>query len=326
MKTRKLGNSDLHITPIGLGTFAMGSTGWHASWGPQKDSDSIDTIKRAVESGINWIDTAPIYGLNHAEEVVGKALKEMSPRPIIATKCSRTWDEEGNIIPNLKRTSIRSEVEGSLKRLKVDAIDLYQIHWPFPDEDIEEGWSAVAELIAEGKVRYGGVSNFSIDQLKRAQSIHPVASLQTPYSMIRRKLEKDLLPYCEVNGIGILAYSPMQKGLLTGKITLERMAGLPENDHRRMDPNFTEPRLAIHLDLVNKLETLAADIGVTCAQLSIAWALRNPAVTSAIVGSRQPEQMKETIKAGDIALSTETLNAVAEYLREHRENLQGVLG
>ena len=322
METRKLGYSDLHITPIGLGTFAMGGTGWKASWGPQNDKDSIDTIKWAMESGINWIDTAPVYGLAHAEEVVGNALEGVSPRPIMATKCSRIWDEKGKIVSNLKRDSIRAEIEGSLKRLRVEVIDLYQIHWPLPDEDIEEGWSAVAELVAEGKVRYGGVSNFNLDQLKRAQSIHPVASLQTPYSMLRRQMEKELLPYCEANGIGILVYSPMQKGLLTGKITPERIASLHKEDHRRKDPNFAEPRLRVHLDFVHKLETLASSIELTSAQLSLAWALLNPAVTSAIVGARQPEQLKETLKAGDIALAKATVDSVTDLLREHRENLR----
>lgn len=303
----------------------MGGSGWKASWGPQDDNDSRATIRRAIETGINWIDTAPVYGLGHSEEVVGSVLAELSPRPLIATKCCRIWDEAGNISYNLKRASIRAEVEASLRRLRIEVIDLYQIHWPVPDEDVEEGWSAVAELIAEGKVRYGGVSNFSLEQLKRAQSIHPVTSLQTLYSMLGRRLEKELLPFCADNNIGVLVFSSLQKGLLTGKFSPQWVAGLHPEDHRKKDINFTEPRFGVHLKLVEKLKVLATGIGMTPAQLSIAWTLRDPAVTSAIVGSRKPEQLAEIIKAGSTTLPVKVLDTVATLLREHRDNLRNAL-
>ncbi len=325
MEPRKLGNSNLHFTSIGLGTFAMGGSGWKASWGPQDDNESRATIRGATEAGINWIDTAPVYGLGHSEEVIGSVLAKLSPRPLIATKCCRIWDETGNISYHLKRASIREEIEASLRRLRIETIDLYQLHWGQPDEDIEEGWSTVAELISEGKVRYGGVCNFSVEQLKRAQSIHPVTSLQTPYSLLGHQLEKELLPFCADHNIGVLVYSPLNKGLLTGKFSHQWAAGLHPEDHRRRDPDFTEPRFEIHLDLMEKLKTLSAGSGMTPAQLSVAWTLRDSAVTSAIVGSRQPEQLAEIVKAGRTSLSEEILNTVATLLREHRENLRSAL-
>lgn len=314
MKTRKLGNSDLELTVIGLGTWAQGGAGWKFSWGPQDDDQSIAAIHQAVDSGINWIDTAAVYGLGHAEEVVGKAIKGMSDPPVIATKCSRNWDSEGNIVKIQTRDSIRQEVENSLRRLQVEVIDLYQVHWPEPDEQIEEGWETMTELVEEGKVRFIGVSNYSVDQLKRISRIQKPASLQPPYSMITPEFEESLLPYCKKNNIGVVAYSPMYKGLLTGKITRERIATLPQDDHRRKDPNFNEPRLSKNLHIVEQLSALARHLHITVAQLSIAWVLRWPAVTSAIVGARNPQQLRETVEAGQIELSEDVVAEIDKIL------------
>ncbi|TET77088.1 MAG: aldo/keto reductase [Candidatus Cloacimonadota bacterium] len=316
MQTNKLGWTDLELTTIGLGTWAMGGGGWSFAWGPQDDEESISTIHRAIELGINWIDTAPVYGLNHAEEVVGKALKGLKEKPIIATKCGRVWDEDGNISGCLKKDSIHSEVEESLGRLGIDVIDLYQIHWPIPDEDIEEAWGAIADLIREGKVRYGGVSNFSVEQLKRIHPIHPVASIQPSYSILVRDIEHELLSFCEENNIGVIAYSPMQKGLLTGTFTSERMQNLPEDDHRRRDPMFQEPELSNNLAFVEKLCSVAEKKGKTVAQLAISWVLRRPEVTAAIVGARHPFQIEETVVAGELMLSKEDIDAIDILLNE----------
>lgn len=316
MQTNRLGWTDLELTTIGLGTWAMGGGGWSFAWGPQDDEESISTIHRAIELGINWIDTAPVYGLSHAEEVVGKALKGLKEKPIIATKCGRVWDEDGNISGCLKKDSIHSEVEESLGRLGIDVIDLYQIHWPIPDEDIEEAWGAIADLIREGKVRYGGVSNFSVEQLKRIHPIHPVASIQPPYSILVRDIEHELLSFCEENNIGVIAYSPMQKGLLTGTFTSERMQNLPEDDHRRRDPMFQEPELSNNLAFVEKLCSVAEKKGKTVAQLAISWVLRRPEVTTAIVGARHPFQIEETVVAGELMLSKEDIDAINILLNE----------
>lgn len=316
MRTNRLGWTDLGLTTIGLGTWAMGGGGWSFAWGPQDDDESIYTIHRAIELGINWIDTAPVYGLNHAEEVVGKALKGLKEKPIIATKCGRVWDEDGNISGCLKKDSIHSEVEESLGRLGIDVIDLYQIHWPIPDEDIEEAWGAIADLIREGKVRYGGVSNFSVEQLKRIHPIHPVASIQPSYSILVRDIEHELLSFCEENNIGVIAYSPMQKGLLTGTFTSERMQNLPEDDHRRRDPMFQEPELSNNLAFVEKLCSVAEKKGKTVAQLAISWVLRRPEVTAAIVGARHPFQIEETVVAGELMLSKEDIDAIDILLNE----------
>ncbi|MCL5998563.1 MAG: aldo/keto reductase [Chloroflexi bacterium] len=314
MQTRKLGWTELRFTTIGLGAWAMGGSGWKFGWGPQDDDDSIATIRHAVELGVNWVDTAAIYGLGHSEEVVGRAIKGLSPQPIIATKCSRRWDETGTPYGNLKRDSLRAECEASLKRLGVDAIDLYQIHWPNPDEAIEEGWSALADLVKEGKLRYIGVCNFNVAQLKRIQPIHPVASLQPPYSVLVRGVETELLPFCRENNIGVVAYSPMQKGLLTGKVTREWVQGLPGDDHRRRDPMFQDPQLSANLELVDGLRLIAQKYGKTVAQLSIAWVLRRPEVTAAIVGARRPSQIEETVAAGDWTLTQEDVKAIDQLL------------
>ena len=321
MKTRKLGWTDLNLSTIGLGTWAIGGGGWKFSWGPQDDRESISAIQRALELGINWIDTAAVYGLGHSEEIVGKAIRGLRDKPIIATKCERVWDKDGNIFGRLKKKSIRSEVEASLKRLKIEVIDLYQIHWPEPDEDIEEAWSALGELIKEGKIRYAGVSNFNLEQLKRVQSIHPVASLQPPYSMLERGTEEKLLEYCSENNIGVIVYSPMQKGLLTGKFTRERVQNLPEDDHRRRDPRFQEPELSANLKLVEELQPLAEKMGRTVAQLAIAWVLRRPEVTAAIVGARRPSQIEETVVAGDWVLSKEQIAAIDALLNKRQKAL-----
>jgi aryl-alcohol dehydrogenase-like predicted oxidoreductase len=316
MKTRRLGWTDLNLSTIGLGTWAIGGGNWKFSWGPQDDRESISAIQRALELGINWIDTAAVYGLGHSEEIVGKAIKGLREKPIIATKCERVWDKDGNILGRLKKESIRSEIEASLKRLKIEVIDLYQIHWPEPDEDIEEAWTTLGDLIEEGKIRYAGVSNFDLQQLKRVQPIHRVASLQPPYSMLQRGVEGKILPYCSANNIGVVAYSPMQKGLLTGKFTRERAANLPEDDHRRRDPRFQEPELSANLKLVENLRSIAEKSGKTVAQLAIAWVLRRPEVTAAIVGARRASQIEETAVAGDWVLSEEDIAAIDMLLEK----------
>ncbi len=314
MQTRQLGNTGLRLTTIGLGTWAMGGGDWKFSWGPQDDAESIRTIYRALDLGINWIDTAAVYGLGHSEEVVGRALHAVRNRPLVATKCERCWDEGGRIIPRLKKESVRAEAEASLRRLGVEALDLYQIHWPQPDADIEEGWEAIADLIRAGKVRFGGVSNFSLSQLQRVQSMHPVASLQPPYSMLARGVEAELLPYCAAQGIGVIAYSPLQKGLLTGKVTAPWVAALPLDDHRRSDPKFQEPQLSANLALVEALRKIAAESGKTLPQLAIAWVLRRPEVTSAIVGARRPDQIEQTITGGDWQLAETQIAAIENLL------------
>jgi len=316
MKLRKLGRSDLHLTPVGLGTWAMGGGDWKFGWGPQDDAQSIRTIHEALDLGVNWLDTAPVYGLGHCEDIVGRALKELKGRrPILSTKCERCWDEERQIIPRLKRASIRREIEDSLRRLGVDVIDMYQIHWPQPDEDIEEGWSAIAELVKEGKVRWAGVSNFNVAQLKRLQPIHPVAFLQPPYSLLNRGIEAELIPYCEAHDVGIIPYSPMQKGLLSGKVTQAWVDALPATDHRRADPQFNEPLLSRNIALNAGLRRLATRLGTTSAELAIAWVLRQPRVTSAIVGARKPGQFAETIGGASLTLAPEVIAEIEGLLK-----------
>ena len=315
MQLRKLGRSDLHLTPVGLGTWAMGGGDWKFGWGPQDDALSIRTIHEALDLGVNWLDTAPVYGLGHCEDIVGRALKELKGRrPILSTKCERCWDEERQIIPRLKRASIRREIEDSLRRLGVDVIDMYQIHWPQPDEDIEEGWAAIAELVQEGKVRWAGVSNFNVAQLKRLQPIHPVAFLQPPYSLLNRGIEAELIPYCEVHDIGLIPYSPMQKGLLSGKVTQAWVDALPTTDHRRGDPQFNEPLLSRNIALNAGLRALAARLGTTPAELAIAWVLRQPRVTSAIVGARKPGQIAETVGGGRLTIPADALQEIEGLL------------
>ena len=315
MKTRKLGYSDLHLTPIGLGTWAMGGGDWKFGWGDQDDAASIASVHQALDAGINWIDTAAIYGHGHAEQVVGKAIKECRNEVLVATKCGRVWEGKSREIGKcLKRESVHREVDASLQRLGIDCIDLYQIHWPEPDEQIEEGWGAVAELVEAGKIRYAGVSNFSLEQLKRIQPIHPVTSLQPPYSMLRREVEEEILPYCRENQIGVVAYSPMQAGLLTGKFSIERVQNLPPNDWRKANPFFTSPQLEANLSIVEQLRPIAEQMDITLSQLALAWVLRREEMTAAIAGARRPEQISETVNAGEIVIPEELLVKIESIL------------
>ncbi len=318
MRERKLGNSDLNLTTVGLGTWAIGGP-WQFGWGPQDDNEAIAAILKALDLGVNWIDTAPIYGCGHSEELVGKALKQTKIRPIIATKCSLLWNEKREKIGYLKADSIRRECEDSLKRLGIDAIDLYQMHWPDPQRDIDEGWEEMARLQKQGKVRHIGVCNYNVEQLNRIRKISPVTSLQSPYSMIRRDTEKELLGYCAKHNIGVVAYSPMQRGLLTGKFSKKYLATLAPDDHRLRMPEFTEPQFSVNLEFVEKLKSIAEKNGKTLAQLAIAWVLRRQEVTAAIVGARKPSQLAETAPAADWIL-TETDIAEIEKLLAEREN------
>ena len=304
MKTKRLGNSDLNITPIGFGAWAIGGSGWEFGWGEQDDKASISAIHRALDLGVNWIDTAAVYGTGHSEEVVAAALKSWSgPRPYVFTKCGLLWDDEGYVHRNLKANSIRRECENSLRRLEVDRIDLYQIHWP--SEDLEEGWTEMARLQKEGKVRWIGVSNFDASQMRRAGKIAPITSLQPPYSLVRREIETDILPYCEAHGIGVIVYSPMQSGLLTGAMTRERIAKLPDSDWRSRDPEFLEPRLSKNLALVERLRRVGEKYGRPAGQVAVAWVLSNSAVTAAIVGARSPQQVEQNVGAADLHLTDE---------------------
>jgi aryl-alcohol dehydrogenase-like predicted oxidoreductase len=303
MRTKRLGNSDLEISPIGIGAWAMGGGGWQWSWGPQDDQHSISAIHAALDHGVNWIDTAAVYGLGHSEEVVARALAGRSNKPYVFTKAERVWDSNGKITGSLKADSIRREIEGSLRRLQIDVIDLYQIHWPEPDRDIEEGWSEMLRLQREGKVRYVGVSNFNVTQMKRALSLGPITSLQPPYSLIARDAESEILPFAENNGLGVIVYSPMYSGLLAGSITRARIATLAEDDWRRRDVNFQEPRLSHNLRLVQLLREIGDRHGNSAGEIAIAWTLANPAVTGAIVGMRNPDQVRGVIGAAAVALT-----------------------
>ncbi len=319
MQTRKLGNSDLHITPVGYGAWAVGGSGWQFAWGSQDDSDSIAAIHRSLELGVNWIDTAAVYGLGHSEEVVARALKSWSgPRPYVFTKCSLRWDSSGQVQKVLSATSIRRELEDSLRRLSVDVIDLYQIHWP-PDPDspaLEEGWSTLAALQREGKVRWIGVSNFNVQQLKRAQAIAPVTSLQPPYSLVHREIEDEILPYCLRAGIGVIVYSPMASGLLTGAMTRERASRLPNDDWRKGHPDFTEPNLSRNLALVERLREIAKRHNRSIGEVAIAWTLHHPAVTGAIVGARNARQAEGVMRAGDLRLNDKEANEIEDFFGE----------
>lgn len=317
MQTKPLGNSDLQITPIGFGAWAIGGGGWAFGWGAQDDHDSIEAIQRSLDLGVNWIDTAAIYGLGHSEEVVAKALKGRTYRPYIFTKCSMIWNDKGEIGRSLKNNSIRQEIEASLRRLEVETIDLYQIHWPNPEPEIEEGWSALAQLKDEGKIRYIGVSNFSVEQLQRAQAIAPVTSLQPPYSLVNRKVESEILPFCQEHNIGVIVYSPMQSGLLTGAMNPERVANLPDNDWRKQSTEFQEPRLSRNLKLVEVLRQIGQDYERSPGEVAIAWTLNNPAVTAAIVGGRNGKQVEGIIRAGEFRLDVPVLDKISKFLREN---------
>ena len=316
MQLKQLGNSDMRISPIGVGAWAMGGGGWKFAWGPQDDKDSIAAIHKALDAGINWIDTAQVYGLGHSEEVVARALAGRSPRPFIFTKCSRLWNDRGEIVDSLKGSSIRRQVEGSLRRLRTEVIDLYQVHWPLPDEDIEEGWTTMTQLQAEGKVRYLGGSNFSVPQMQRVQAISPITSLQPPYSLLSRGIEESILPYAQQNHIGVIVYSPMKSGLLSGGMTRERIAAFPPDDFRRRVPDFQEPKLTRNLELVELLRTIGKRKGCTPGEVAIAWTLRQPTVTAAIVGLRSAGQLDGVINAIGLRLSQQEVNEIERFLNE----------
>ena len=320
MQTKQLGYTDLELTTVGLGTWALGGP-WKFGWGPQDDNEAVAAILHAIEQGINWIDTAPIYGLGHSELLVGKALKQTNSKPFVATKCGLLWNEQRQMINHLKPESIQEECHASLKRLGIDVIDLYQIHWPIPDEDIEQAVEEMAKLTEQGKVRYIGVSNFSVSQIERIKKIAPVASLQPPYSMLLRNVEDELLGYCEQNNIGVIVYSPLQKGLLTGKFNHQRLAALPPDDHRRIKSNFQEPKFTATMELVEQLRPIAERNGKTLAQLAISWTLRRSEITAAIVGARKPDQIAETAAASDWILAEEDIEQIEQLLAERREKL-----
>ena len=311
---RTLGNSDLAITPIGFGAWAIGGGDWQFSWGPQDDNDSIAAIHRALDLGVNWIDTAAIYGLGHSEEVVGRALKSSPHKPYIFTKCSMRWRDDRSIYNSLKADSLAEEVEASLRRLGVETIDLYQIHWPNPENDIEEGWDALARLREQGKLRWIGVSNFSVDQMKCAQKIAPITSLQPPYSMLRRAVEAEILPFTQANGIGVINYSPMVSGLLTGKMTAARAAALPADDWRRRNVEFNERTLSRTLRLVELLREIGNGHGVSPGVVAVAWTLHHPAITAAIVGGRSAKQVEEMAPALRFRLSREEYETIGRFL------------
>ena len=312
MQKVRFGKTDLEITPVGFGAWAIGGGGWAAAWGPQDDDEAVGAIRRAVELEINWVDTAAVYGLGHSEELVARALKGVpdADRPYLFTKCSLVWDEGGDISNVLKRDSVRRECEQSLRRLQTDVIDLYQIHWPRPDEDIEEGWSALAELKEEGKVRHIGVSNFDVSQMERANQFSPVETLQPPYNMLNRGVEEEILPYCSENDIGVIVYSPMRSGLLTGKMTAERVQNMPSDDWRRNADDFQEPDLSRNLKLVERLTEIGEQHDKSPAEVAIAWTLRHPAVTAAIVGGRRPDQVDGIIGAAEFRLSEDEIEEI----------------
>ncbi len=313
METRQLGNSDLQITPIGYGAWAIGGAGWEAAWGEQDDGEAVEAIQAAIDSGINWIDTAAVYGLGHSEELVAKALKGRANKPYIFTKSSKLWTEDRKVYSSLK--SVRQEIEDSLRRLQTDVVDLYQIHWPNPDDEIEEGWAAMSKLRDEGKVRWIGVSNFNVSQMERAAKIAPITSLQPPYSLVERKIEAEILPYCEQNNVGVIAYSPMGSGLLTGAMTLERARNLPADDWRSRSDNFREPRLLRHLQLVDILKAIGEQHGRTTGEVAIAWTLRLPVVTGAIVGARSAKQVEGIIGGLEFRLSADEIGQIEAFCR-----------
>jgi aryl-alcohol dehydrogenase-like predicted oxidoreductase len=313
MDVKRLGNSDLEITRIGFGAWAIGGAGYEWGWGAQDDADSVAAIHEALDAGANWIDTAAVYGLGRSEEVVAKALEGVWQRPYVFTKCGMVWDDDRRISHRLKADSVRRECEASLRRLRVNAIDLYQVHWPRPAEDVEEGWATLAKLQEEGKVRWIGASNFDVTQLRLARAIAPVTSLQPPYSLVRRQIEDAILPYCTRQYIGVIAYSPMASGLLTGAMTRERAAALPPDDWRRQSPDYQEPLLSRNLRLVRLLHAIGRSHGRTPAEVAVAWVLRRPAVTGAIVGARRPGQFKGVAGAADFRLSPKDVGEIEAF-------------
>jgi aryl-alcohol dehydrogenase-like predicted oxidoreductase len=313
-ETRQLGNSDLKLTPIGFGAWAIGGGNWDFGWGPQDDRESIQAILRALDGGLNWIDTAAIYGLGHSEEVVAKALAETSHKPYVFTKCSMRWDANREIYRSLKRESVREEVENSLRRLKLERIDLYQVHWPDPEAEIEEGWETLAKLKEEGKLRHIGVSNFNLAQIKRAQAIAPITSLQPHYSLLNQAVKEEVLPYCRQHNIGVINYSPMESGMLTGKMTAERIAAMPADDWRRKAAKFQEPKLSRTLKLVEVLREIGNAHNVLPGVVAIAWTLHNPAVTAAIVGARRADQVDGVLPAARFRLSSDEVAKIDAFL------------
>jgi len=311
---RTLGNSDLRLTPVGFGAWAIGGGNWEFAWGPQDDNESIGAIHRALDLGVNWIDTAAIYGLGHSEEIVGRALKSTSNKPFVFTKCSMRWHQDRSIYRSLKTESIAEELEGSLRRLGVETIDLYQIHWPNPETEIEEGWEALGRFQKEGKIRWIGVSNFSVDQMKRALKIAPITSLQPPYSMLRRAIEEEILPFTQFNNIGVINYSPMVSGLLTGKMTAERVAAFPQDDWRRRAVEFNEPRLSRNLQLVELLREVGNGHNVSPGVVAVAWTLHHPAVTAAIVGGRSAQQVEGLAPALEFRITDEDYARINDFL------------
>jgi aryl-alcohol dehydrogenase-like predicted oxidoreductase len=312
MITKQLGNSDMFITPVGYGSWAIGGGGWQFAWGQQNDDDSVAAIHLALELGVNWIDTAAVYGLGHSEEIVARALESWpGPRPYVFTKCGLRWDPQGQTHRDLTAASIRQECEASLRRLEVDTIDLYQIHWPVEDtKELEEGWSTMAELQREGKVRRIGVSNFNVGQMERALAIAPITSLQPRYSLVHPDVESEILPFCLGAGIGVIVYSPMASGLLTGAMTRERISKLPADDWRKHHPDFNEPALSANLALVERLRSVGRRHDSSPGAVAVSWALQNPAVTAAIVGARKPEQVNDMVSAAEIRLTGAEMNEV----------------
>jgi aryl-alcohol dehydrogenase-like predicted oxidoreductase len=307
LTSRQLGETGLEVTRLGLGAWAIGGGSWEFGWGPQDDEQSIAAIHHALDQGINWIDTAAAYGFGRSEEIVGRALEGLQDRPYVFTKCSLLEGPDRKVVHSLKRDSILREAEASLERLGIDAIDLYQIHWPIPESDIEEGWSALAELKQAGLVRHIGVSNFDVEQLRRIQQIAPVETLQPQYSLIERDVERDILPFCERERIGVIVYSPMGSGMLTGGMTRQRIASLADDDWRKRDARFTEPQLSRNLDLVQRLSAVADRHDTTPGAVAVAWTLRNPAVDAAIVGFRRPDQVEPVLPAAGLELADQDL-------------------
>jgi aryl-alcohol dehydrogenase-like predicted oxidoreductase len=310
--TRRLGNSDMSITPTGFGAWAIGGSGWEFAWGAQDDHDSVAAIHRALEMGINWIDTAAAYGMGHSEEIVARALADWPGQPpYVFTKCGLRWDKHGNVRRTVTAASVRQECEDSLRRLRVEAIDLYQMHWPVADRhELAEGWTTMAELQREGKARWIGVSNFDVSQLRLAQQIAPITSLQPPYSLIRRQIERDVLPFCLAERIGVIVYSPMASGLLTGAMTRERAAALPADDWRSHNPEFQEPKLSKNLELVDRLRAIGKRHRRLPGQVAVAWTLRHPAVTGAIVGARNPKQVEEIAAGSELRLTEQEIKEI----------------
>ncbi|HDP98248.1 MAG TPA: aldo/keto reductase [bacterium] len=311
MKTRKLGKDGPDLTVIGLGAWAIGGP-WIWGWGTQDDQQSIDTIHRAIDLGINWIDTAAVYGLGHSESILGGALRGIRKKVIVATKCGLVWNNKGKVRNDLSPASIRKELEASLQRLQTDYIDLYQFHWPDPNIPVEKSWETMVQLKQEGKIRFIGVSNFDVPLLERCEKIAHVDSLQPQYNMVKRDSEKKILPYCEQVGVGVVAYSPMMSGLLSGKFDLSKIAA---GDWRRKSDDFREPKLSKHLALVDELRPIANKYNATVAQLVVAWVLKQHTVTSAIVGARRPDQVVENVKSAELEISDEDWETIENTIQ-----------